>query len=471
MGKHKHVKSQITQHQYRKPIKTQNSNIKQTSDLEVHVDSVENNPNCIHGPTLLFSRMKTGTNERFFACSAYRNRRDCPFFARENEVGAEKKLFWESLKKNFAEDVRMQFAGAELTLKKVTQLKQEKRGFCDTCGKLFEKESEHVGHDKRIGVSDYLLEHPSQLLMPMSESEKEAQYFFDEMTVRFMLNMLRSLDCKAVVCIGAPRIYEAINEMCHKSIQSLLLDFDQRYFNFYNNGQFLWYNMFNNHFFDEECKETFREFLCLNKGEKIALVLDPPFGGRVEPLAATLNSIQNSVRTVNNNEQLNVAIFFIFPYFMESHLKHYIPNVRMLHYKIGYENHTKFKNNGSKARKFGSPVRIFTNVDPKLISLPENEGYKFCEICEVWVSNENVHCFKCQCCTSKDGRPYVHCDKCNRCVKSSWKHCRVCQKCVQIEHVCKQKLIFTKTCLSCNQRGHKRKDCNQLKSQNKKGKK
>lgn len=52
-------------------------------------------------------------------------------------------------------------------------------------------------------------------------------------------------------------------------------------------------------------------------------------------------------------------------------------------------------------RNKGSPIRIFTNVDQCKITLPVEENYKFCDECNRWVCSENVHCFKCNNCTSK----------------------------------------------------------------------
>lgn len=49
----------------------------------------------------------------------------------------------------------------------------------------------------------------------------------------------------------------------------------------------------------------------------------------------------------------------------------------------------------------GSVVRLFTNASLSLFTLSEKEGYKYCDMCERWVYNENRHCFKCEACTSK----------------------------------------------------------------------
>lgn len=90
----------------------------------------------------------------------------------------------------------------------------------------------------------------------------------------------------------------------------------------------------------------------------VALVMDPPFGGRVEPLAETINAI------IRDYKKEKLPVFWVFPYFMEPHIVNSLPDFTMLDYKVDYDNHPLFTQD-EKGRKYGSPVRIFTNVDPK----------------------------------------------------------------------------------------------------------
>jgi hypothetical protein len=92
-------------------------------------------------------------------------------------------------------------------------------------------------------------------------------------------------------------------------------------------------------------------------------VLDPPFGGRVEPLAHTINQINQKYKQLNKTER-DLAVFWVFPYFMEPQILNSLPDFVMLDYKVDYENHPLFQD-GVRARKFGSPVRIFTNMDAR----------------------------------------------------------------------------------------------------------
>lgn len=89
--------------------------------------------------------------------------------------------------------------------------------------------------------------------------------------------------------------------------------------------------------------------------------MDPPFGGRVEPLAETVNAIMRHYGKFNKGK---LSVFWVFPYFMEPHIVNSLPDFVMLDYKVDYDNHPLFTQD-EKGRKFGSPVRIFTNVDPK----------------------------------------------------------------------------------------------------------
>ena len=55
--------------------------------------------------------------------------------------------------------------------------------------------------------------------------------------------------------------------------------------------------MFNNYIFDKEQKEILMNHLSCGR---ILILLDPPFGGRVEPLANTLKLLSQAFLKVNN---------------------------------------------------------------------------------------------------------------------------------------------------------------------------
>lgn len=184
--------------------------------------------------------------------------------------------------------------------------------------------------------------------------------------------------------------------------------------------------------------------------------MDPPFGGRTEPLINTINQIEKKYQKTNKIDN-TLPIFWIFPYFMEPQIVNSLPNFSMLDYRVDYDNHALFQS-GKKGRKNGSPVRIFTNVPPGGITLPAEEGYRYCKPCDRWVSISNRHCSICEICPSKDGQIYRHCSLCKKCVKPNWQHCEGCGRCALPEHDC-QMIPFSGKCLICKQFGHKKVDC------------
>jgi hypothetical protein len=94
---------------------------------------------------------------------------------------------------------------------------------------------------------------------------------------------------------------------------------------------------------------------------------------------------------------------------------------------VTYDNQ---KNYSNKTRyKKGSPARIFTNIKLNQIELNEKEGYKYCNLCDKYTYEENLHCYECDSCTSKDGGIYKHCKFCKKCVKESYNHCQICEIC------------------------------------------
>ncbi|KAJ8932230.1 hypothetical protein NQ314_014823 [Rhamnusium bicolor] len=406
--------------------------------VEVITENLESHPHCPHGPTILFSREVKGKKRNFFACSACRDRKHCNFFLWEDERN---KLTKFKKRKLF------------LIMNQIRNLSPERRIYCHICSEfvLENFENKHTNHSSLKGISNYQLDHPSEILPALEDTKKEAQYLFSKASIETLVNIFKTLGYKNVICIGTPRIHEYIRSSC-EDMNSILLDIDCRFHNFFGPLEYCWYNMFNDYFFFNEAKTVFEDFLKCNRAEGMVLIIDPPFGGRVEPLAFTLNKLNHQYKSLNKLKK-DLPIFWIFPYFMEPQILNSLSNFRMLDYKVEYDNHLLFQD-GPKGRKQGSPVRIFTNVNPSLIRLPDN-GYTYCRPCNRWVSEENNHCDLCNSCTSKDGRTYVHCSTCMRCVKPTWKHCKQCGRCAQVEHKC--------DCFHCKESGHKKSECPLLK--------
>ncbi|XP_028621112.1 rRNA N6-adenosine-methyltransferase ZCCHC4 isoform X2 [Grammomys surdaster] len=141
-------------------------------------------------------------------------------------------------------------------------------------------------------------------------------------------------------------------------------------------------------------------------------------------------------------------------YLEESFCRYNMFNHHFFDGKVDYDNHALYKH-GKTGRK-QSPVRIFTNIPPNKIILPSEEGYRFCPLCQRYVSRENQHCVHCNSCTSKDGRKWSHCFLCKKCVKPSWIHCDTCNRCALPDHSCSGP---KDGCFICGVLGHKRSNC------------
>lgn len=439
-----------------------------SGNIDVIIEhDVENIPLCNHGPTLLFSRYdrKSGSERRFFACSAFRDRKACPFFRWADDVKNVDKDKWV----HHSDGLKHTFSHEEMR-KRLTQIKkldESERSLCIDCGLLLlpgeQKSHNGQGHTLRSNISKELLGKPSQLFKPLEDNKTFAQYLFSHSTVDFVIDTLVSLDITHVLCIGCPRIHEAVKQKYQDEtatgLRSLLLDLDHRYLQLFPPSEFCLYNMMNHHFFGGESdQDTYSDLIREKDGQKVAMVIDPPFGVMVDALTATINKIQDEWRQakgIDGTHSDQMPVFWFFPYFMEQRVVTPTSGYTMLDYKVDYDNHDLFR--GEKGRKKGSPVRIFTNLSPGLITLPASQGYWYCDQCKAYRSKENKHCFRCETCPTKDGNTYIHCQKCNRCVKPSRVHCDKCNICDLPQHNCGQSV--SKGCHICGDLDHKRRDC------------
>ena len=112
---------------------------------------------------------------------------------------------------------------------------------------------------------------------------------------------------------------------------------------------------------------------------------------------------------------------WVYPYFMERQVKTSDASLAMADLRVTYSSHLQYGET-DKARKQGSPVRIFTDIPLSSLELSGAEYY-YCDKCRVWRHVSNVHCDTCGTCPSKDGRTYIHCSECGRCVKPTYVHC------------------------------------------------
>lgn len=433
-------------------------------DVCLDVDTIKSAPHCPHGPSLLFERyVDSGKQsvQRFYACSASRDRKYCSFFQFVGDKKLERTHGAEVRGKDW---ILFPYTHNEC-VKRLTQIKSQKpheRRICKTCGLLlFSSEvKQHNGHHIQCSVTDIQLLSPTKLLQPLSNSQTNAQFLFSDKTIKFFKGLIQKIGVKRVLCVGTPRIYEAlVGESGLKDRpKCLLIDIDQRFEQFYSPQEFCRYNMFNHHFFNGSASfDVYLRFIrdpshCPND---LLVVLDPPFGGLVDVLALSLLRIgQDFIDDQMPNREYLPQTIWAFPYFMEPRIVKKLSSFTMLDYRVEYEN----ASNRSKGdNKIGTMVRLFTNLDPSTVVLPSNEGYRFCSICKKYVAAENKHCVKCKACTTKSGKTYKHCGLCDRCVKPAWQHCGMCETCeVPGQHL---QLIKLRGCHNCGQMDHKRQNC------------
>lgn len=156
--------------------------------MKVIVKDLSDHPHCEHGPTLLFCRQTNDTDkeERFFACSACRDRSECCFYQPEHLKANELKV--EPSKEN----------QCTFTLDEVKQLPASQRYYCHTCAVFVAQTliAEHQAHEIQRGVSDSQLVRPTTFLKPLSNDKREAQYFFDEASLKCFAKIFQRLKIK-----------------------------------------------------------------------------------------------------------------------------------------------------------------------------------------------------------------------------------------------------------------------------------
>jgi len=361
-------------------------------------------PKCRHGPTLLFR----SSTQRFFACSACRDRRDCQIY-----------VPFGKRRKNYVKQFENEFRQFRKLVRQIQKKKKRNFFFCHTCSNVFfeGEQSEHVDHRTTKRLTRKEISRPCQtILQPLKNKRSDAQFFFSSNFIDYFIGkIVEPGQWDAVLCIGCPTLFENLREK--STIRSFLLDFDLRLCSFYSSKKMLLFNMFNGHVFSRE--KTFREEF-LSSIENCLVVVDPPFGGFHRALAHSLDEFWKTRNATNIRRQL---ILFN-PYFLSKWVVDAFPQLKMLDYKIEYSSTL----NLCRGRK-GSPVRIFTDVDPSLFPPVDDENYKFCFECNRFVFAINRHCFQCQTCPSKNGQPSRHCSECQRCVQADRKHCSKCSFC------------------------------------------
>ncbi|KAB7504625.1 Zinc finger CCHC domain-containing protein 4 [Armadillidium nasatum] len=288
------------------------------SKVEIHINDIEQNPCCPHGPSVLFERIfQDGRRKKFYACSACRDRKLCPFYLEEEQIVKRNEKTTDMQKESSC--FNNHATKFKIYLKLLSRINKREVYYCETCNMLIADNSKK-DHDK-CNLSEILKEKelrtPSHIFSPKSESKFQAQYFFTDESLKVIVQLMNDLEIKKVLCIGVPSVYEYVKN--NLSMKTFLLDIDDRYCNFFSTTDFCVYNMFNHYFFGgHKSREVYEDFLKENPADKLLVIIDPPFGGRVELISNTLSTLEKEWKRLNNisgDKTLPVAL--IFPYFHE----------------------------------------------------------------------------------------------------------------------------------------------------------
>ncbi|KAG5676670.1 hypothetical protein PVAND_006488 [Polypedilum vanderplanki] len=420
--------------------------MKDKESVEVIINDLEQNPNCIHGPTILFLSKK---GKKYFSCSAVRDK-SCFY------------LEYEKFERYKNERLQSKHNFKKETIEDLRKLNLSERIFCATCGEFIKSIQSHEFHSYKLIDNDLFLQQPSLFLPQLNNDKVNAQYFFDNNTLEFFKHIFNNMKLKKIICMGTPRLHDFIRTQ-NCNAQSILLDIDERFQAFYPE-EFICYNMLNNYFINGNVDEArlfdfIKEDTSLDSLSHHCLIMDPPFAARTELLCNTIKEVARKYFIIHKKI---LPIFVIYPYFNENHVKKVMPEMEMLEYQVTYMNHYAFNEN-YKGRKEGSPIRIFTNIDQRHIKYPSLPNYRFCKFCHRFVALNNLHCRICKICPSKNGATYHHCNRCIKCVKPNYVHCEECDRCVQkTEHECKTYQIHQE-CWYCFEKGHVEKYCKFMK--------
>lgn len=380
------------------------------SEHSIEVEFSSDHPKCSHGPTLLFR----SSTERFFACSACRDRRDCQIF-----IPYEKRTTKKS--KRLIEEYQREYRTFRKHLRAIQNNRKDLHQqanvrYCHTCAKLFvdDDQSEHAEHRFTDCLTREQVRRPCRdLLQPLENKRSNAQFYFSPALIDYLIKeIILPGPWDGVICIGCPTIFENLPRTC----RSYLLDYDTRLCSFYSPREMLVFNMFNGHVFSPS--KYFRETF-LSSTKRCLVIVDPPFGG-------SHRALSHSIETLFPSQEIERNLILFNPYFLEKWINDAFPRLTMLDYKIEYTSNSSL--HLCRGKK-GSPVRIFTDLCPSKCPPIDDDNYKYCLECDRYTLLTNPHCLQCGTCPSKDGLPYRHCSLCRRCVKGERKHCSQCAVC------------------------------------------
>ncbi|KAK6009774.1 hypothetical protein OSTOST_25268, partial [Ostertagia ostertagi] len=160
--------------------------------------------------------------------------------------------------------------------------------FCHKCVDVFE--TKHKCPAEVVTRAQLRL--PSRLLAAKESQSGEAQFFFSDESIDILHGAVERSGVDGVLCLGVPRLFEALRKNKNETRHLFLLDYDERYGQFFSQQlKYAQYSMLVDHFYDGKASGKIRDFF-RGKCSKILLICDPPFGVFLEPLMHTIESLQ-----------------------------------------------------------------------------------------------------------------------------------------------------------------------------------
>lgn len=188
--------------------------------LRIIIQSLDTHPACEHGPTLLFERRSDTKCQRFYACSAFRDRKECSIYVNVDEHinGLHNR---DLLIKNAENSTKLALEKSTL-MQKVNQTKyhpkrhtfkfqvlfqvlkenSSDRSYCHTCNTFLPDSAKqsiirnHKDHDIQNDLLDEQIERPTTFLRSLSNDKREAQYFFSDASLNCITNIFQRLKIK-----------------------------------------------------------------------------------------------------------------------------------------------------------------------------------------------------------------------------------------------------------------------------------
>lgn len=343
-------------------------------------EEIANRPSCPHGPTLLFEKINQG--DRFFACSASRNRKECNFHLSYDDFMKGKRLLGPTLQENQVPTVVFD----NHRLKKILLLDEAKRSFCKDCVMMLlpEEIASHAGHNVKSNIAISRIRKPTKLLASETSSKYTAQFYFDKSSKKVITSNLLAHGRTRAICVGTTSIHESIQLKSQSTgMESILLDLDYRLGQFFPSSKFVHYNMFNHHFLEgKKGEKKLATFIRKSEKEQLVLIIDPPFGGMIEALAASINKIFGMAG-------FEIPLILAFLDVNRRRISDVWPQVKMTNYVLKYK---------GKSRKKFSRAKLFTSLPLQSFTLPEDEGYQYCSRCKMYVNpNDKTSTFMSHC--------------------------------------------------------------------------